>query len=166
MTSLSSRLRQPKDQATKISFSSLSSYCILIFSEGKKFAPQYKFVFQNAQQDLAIHNSLLHRQQISPISPCHQSQGYTSKYPSLEMQAMASQHFAGGKLCDRNVCSTADTTPQNRDERCPPDSLSTHKHTQSSSTGAQTHSDQLPLHQYWGTVTIYLIPGFPSLEFS
>lgn len=33
------------------------------------------------------------------------------------MQAMASYGFSGGKLYDRNVCGTADTAPQNRDER-------------------------------------------------
>lgn len=68
------------------------------------------------------------------------------------MQAMASYHFTRGKLYDRNVCGTADTTPQNRDERCPPDSFSTHKHTERSSTGTQTYSDQLPLYHYWSTV--------------
>lgn len=155
-----------------------------------------------------IQNSLFHRKQISQISLCHQSYGCTSEHPSLKMQAMASYHFTGGKLYDRHVCGTADTTPQNRDEAWPPDSFSTHKHTERSSRGAQTHSYQLPLYHYWSTVTapalslsslimaepqqeqyrrhisfdaassgwktwqdysamsIYLIPGFPSLEFS
>lgn len=47
---------------------------------------------------------------------------------------MVSNHFTGGKLCDRNVRGTADTTPQNRDETWPPDSFSPHKHTESSDT--------------------------------
>lgn len=55
------------------------------------------------------------------------------------MQAMASYLFTGGKLYDRNVHGTADTTPQSRDERWSPDSFSTHKHTERSSTAAQTY---------------------------
>lgn len=68
------------------------------------------------------------------------------------MQATDFYHFPGGKLSDRNLCGTADTTPQNIDETWPLDSFSTHKHTERSSTGAQTHSDQLPLYHYWSTV--------------
>lgn len=44
------------------------------------------------------------------------------------MEIMASYYFTGGQLYDRNICGIADTIPQNRDERCPPDPFSTHKH--------------------------------------
>ena len=51
---LSSRVRQPEDQATKTCFLGLLSSCMLVFLEEKKFGPQYAFILQNAQQELAI----------------------------------------------------------------------------------------------------------------
>lgn len=79
---------------------------------------------------------------------------------------MASFHFTAGKHYSRNICGTTDAIQQNSTERWPPDFFSMREHTERSSTGAQTHSDQIPSYHNQSTATAPASPSCHSLQLS